>query len=83
MGLTSQQKYFLFIAILLGIGIPFLILGIALPNAMRGAIMSEAELYSVMTQYNYDRWGQIPGQGNIRYSKTFFIYNILNPLNVT
>ena len=79
MKLTQMQKNFIVMGILVVIGIPFLITGIVLPNAMKDSIKAVAREFTMMLDDQYDRWGKIPGEAKINYTKSFYLFNCTNP----
>ena len=76
------QIWFVVIAGLLGIGIPFLFLGLELPNAMHSALMNEAAEYVILDEEDQDFWAIIPGRMQVKNTKTFYVFDCTNPEEV-
>ena len=55
--MTYLQIWFVVVAGLLGIGIPFLFLGISLPNAMHAAVLNQAAEYVILDEEDKDFLG--------------------------
>lgn len=56
------QIWFIVIACLLGLGIPFLFIGLQVPTDMNAAVLSEAAEYVILDEEDYDFWTIIPGR---------------------
>ena len=69
------QIWFVVIAGLLGIGIPFLFLGLELPNAMHSAIMNEAAEYVILDEEDENFWAKIPGRMDVNTQGRFIYLN--------
>ena len=76
------QIWFVVIAGLLGIGIPFLFLGLELPNAMHSAIMNEAAEYVILDEEDENFWAKIPGRMDVNDTRSFYIFECENPEEV-
>jgi len=77
------QTWYLVIAGLLGLGIPFMFFGLQLPTAMSAAILSEAAEYVILDEEDCDFWASVPGRTGMQIKKRFYIFNCTNADNVT
>eukprot|EP00830_Metopus_es_P000330 TRINITY_DN10366_c0_g1_i1.p1 TRINITY_DN10366_c0_g1~~TRINITY_DN10366_c0_g1_i1.p1 ORF type:complete len:1182 (+),score=213.41 TRINITY_DN10366_c0_g1_i1:2-3547(+) len=77
--MNRVQIWFVVIAGLLGIGVPFLLLGLELPNAIHTAILSKAAEYAILDEEDYDFWARIPGRTGMTDAKKFYLFECQNP----
>ncbi len=80
--MNRVQIWFIIIAGLLGIGIPFLFLGVQLPSAMHSAIMTEAAEYVILDEEDQNFWAVIPGRTGLNDTKMYYVYHCNNPEEV-
>jgi hypothetical protein len=72
------QKWFLIILACMGVGLPFLFLGIELPSTTVTAEMLEGALYRILDEDNADVWTRIPGSLDMTDMKEFYVFNCTN-----
>jgi len=80
--MTKIRLWFLVIAGLLSFGIPFLFIGLQLPDAMDEAILADAAEYVILDQEDEDFWALIPGRTEFDDKKMYFLFECTNPQEV-
>ncbi len=72
------QIWFIIIAGLLGVGIPFLFIGLQLPNAMHAALLAEEAEYAILDSEGETFWANIPGDSQTNDTKIFYLFECSN-----
>ena len=80
--MNQVQIWFLIVAGVLALGIPFMFIGIQLPIAMEAAMLAEAAEYVILDEEDQNFWAEIPGRMNLLDIKDYYIFNCTNPEDV-
>eukprot|EP00826_Nyctotherus_ovalis_P052382 TRINITY_DN6629_c0_g1_i2.p1 TRINITY_DN6629_c0_g1~~TRINITY_DN6629_c0_g1_i2.p1 ORF type:complete len:1199 (+),score=319.29 TRINITY_DN6629_c0_g1_i2:96-3692(+) len=80
--MTRIQLWFIVIAGLLALGIPFLFIGLQLPNAMDAAILAKTAEYVILDEDDQDFWAVVPGRTQLDDMKMYFLFECTNPEEV-
>jgi len=76
--MNKLDKYYLIVAGLLSLGIPFFFMALQIPKALTASMLSQAAEYVILDEPDYDFWAQIPGRTGIDDKKEYYIYNCTN-----